>query len=553
MYHLFKRGIFKRTLCLLLVLSMVIFVPETEAKAASTPLAVGVDVSRWQGPINWNAVAASGVSFAFIKVGSTNSGIDPYFVQNMLGAQMAGIKTGVYIYSYAQNVEQAAAEAQFVLSAISNFAVSMPVVFDIEDKTQKGLPAAQLSMMANTFCAMVEAEGYYPMVYSSKSWFTSKLTGVLYDKWVAQWGAKCDILDASFWQFTETGRVGGVGGNIDMNYQYKDLSASIVNTGWVARKGFMYHYAGYKMQRGWTDIDGARYYLGTDGRMNVGWLPYEDSMYFLQANGVMAIGFLPIGTAMYCFGQDGKMLTGMQVLDGQQYYFQADGAMYVGMFFDGAHYMYFDVDGHMLKGLSVISGQNFYFDEYGYMHTGWVPMNGQMYLFSENGPMVYGWFNDGVYSYYLDEKDGHRVSGFRDVAGKRYYFDENGRMATGYLDLAGATYLFDATGAMLTGWYQNGTNRQFFGTDGTMTRGFSVINGQTYYFDMNGNMAVGFTNINGQTYLFGTDGAMVTGWFNDGVNSYFFNADGTRLENTTLNMDGNIFIFDPNGVAVLVG
>lgn len=553
MYQRIKK-VTKRVLCLVMVLFTLCTIPVTKVSAAGTPIAMGIDVSKWQGPINWNAVAASGVTFAFIKVGSTNSGLDPYFVQNMWGAQAAGIKTGVYIYSYAKNVEQAAAEAQFVLSAISNFKIMMPVVFDIEDKTQKSLSAAELSMIANTFCAMVEAEGYYPMVYGNKSWFTTKLTGVLYDKWVAQWGGSCDIPDAAFWQFTDHGVVGGVSGGVDMNYQFKDLSASIVDTGWVARHGAMYYYSGYKMQRGWTDIGEARYYLGADGRMHIGWLPFEDNMYFLQANGVMAVGFTPIGTSMYYFDTDGKMLTGMQTLNGLQYLFTPEGIMYVGMYYDGSHYMYFDVDGHMLKGLSVISGQNYYFDEYGYMHTGWVPINGQMFLFAENGPMCYGWYDDGVYRYYLSPLDGHRVSGWQDIEGARYFFDADGHMQIGYLEQNGATYLFGENGAMYTGWYQNGVSRQYFAADGTMAKGMTVIDGATYFFDEQGNMQVGWISIGASTYLFSMDGTMVAGgWFNDGVNNYYLNADGTRLENISIIIDGSMYLFDENGVSLLIG
>ena len=100
-----------RIICTLLAACMLCCVPTFSSEAAAA--AQGIDVSKYQGAINWQAVAQSGVSFAFIKVGSSKSGIDPYFNYNMLAAQQAGIKTGVYIYSYAKSVEEAAAEAQF--------------------------------------------------------------------------------------------------------------------------------------------------------------------------------------------------------------------------------------------------------------------------------------------------------------------------------------------------------------------------------------------------------------------------------------------------------
>ncbi|MBQ9438631.1 MAG: hypothetical protein IJU50_09910, partial [Lachnospiraceae bacterium] len=101
------------------------------AKAAVNPsqaIAVGIDVSKWQGAVDWNQVAASGVSFAFIKLGSSYSGIDPYFYYNIAGAQAAGIKTGAYLYSYAKSVEEAAAEAAMMVQVLDPLTVNMPVV-----------------------------------------------------------------------------------------------------------------------------------------------------------------------------------------------------------------------------------------------------------------------------------------------------------------------------------------------------------------------------------------------------------------------------------------
>ena len=142
-----------RIICALLAACMLCCAPAFPSEAAA--IEKGIDVSKYQGAINWQAVAQSGVSFAFIKVGSMKSGIDPYFNYNMLAAQQAGIKTGVYIYSYAKSVEEAAAEAQFVLNAIQNVQVSYPVVWDVEDNVQKSLSPETLSLMANTFCAMI--------------------------------------------------------------------------------------------------------------------------------------------------------------------------------------------------------------------------------------------------------------------------------------------------------------------------------------------------------------------------------------------------------------
>jgi len=202
-----------RILCILIAICILSSVPTFMTKAAVVE--TGIDVSKWQGAINWQEVAQSGVKFAFIRVGSTKKGIDEYFYYNMLAAQQAGIKTGVYIYSYATNVQEAAIEAQFVLDAIQNVQVSYPVVWDVEDNVHKTLSPETLSLMANTFCATLEAEGYYPMIYSSTSWYRDRIGPVFYDKWVAQWAEACEIPDAAVWQYSCKGRIPWIKGDVD--------------------------------------------------------------------------------------------------------------------------------------------------------------------------------------------------------------------------------------------------------------------------------------------------------------------------------------------------
>jgi len=496
-----------RIICALLAACMLCCAPAFPSEAAA--IEKGIDVSKYQGAINWQAVAQSGVSFAFIKVGSMKSGIDPYFNYNMLAAQQAGIKTGVYIYSYAKSVEEAAAEAQFVLNAIQNVQVSYPVVWDVEDNVHKSLSPEMLSLMANTFCATIEAEGYYPMVYSSANWYKDRIGPVFYDKWVAQWAAACDIPDAAVWQYTSKGSVPGINGNVDMDYALKDYSTSIVNTGWVPRKGFLYYYINYKMQRGWLDLGTAKYYLDPAGRMVTGWLPLEDSLYYLQPDGVMAVGFTPIGLGMYCFGADGKMLTGLQNLNGLCYYFAQDGAMYTGFLDFPEGKRFFSVDGHMFTGLNIVNNQYYYFDANGIMQTGWQTLGDQTFLFAADGSMVYGWFNDGVYSYYLSMADGHRSTGWQTIEGRTYFFDEAGHMMTGAVTLNGLSYLFAADGTMFTGWFNDGVSTKYYEADGHMAIGLTTINGSVYYFDINGNMQTGIVELDGIPYLFDVDGKML--------------------------------------------
>lgn len=499
-----------RIIGMLLAVCILAGIPTIHSDAAPA-IERGIDVSKWQGQINWPAVAQSGVSFAFIRVGSTKKGLDEYFYYNMLAAQQSGIKTGVYIYSYATNVQEAAIEAEFVLNAIQNVQVSFPVVWDVEDSVQKNLSPETLSLMANTFCAMIEAEGYYPMVYSNTTWFTTKIGPVFYDKWVAQWNTVCEVADAAVWQYTSKGSVPGINGNVDLDYALKDFSTSIVHTGWVPRKGFLYYYINYKMQRGWLDLGTAKYYLDPAGRMITGWLPLEDSLYYMHPDGVMAVGFTPIGLGMYYFGMDGKMLTGFQNINGLSYFFAADGAMYTGFLDMPDGRRFFSTDGHMLVGLDVIDNKYYYFDVNGIMQTGWQTIGAQTFLFAADGSMAYGWFNDGTYTYYLSMTDGHRVTGWQTIDGKTYFFDELGRMQTGAVTLAnGLSYLFAPDGVLYTGWFNDGATVKYYEADGHMAIGLVTINDSIYYFDINGNMQTGIVEIDGIPYIFDVDGRMIS-------------------------------------------
>ena len=159
-----KHKITTRILTLIMAI-MVLFQPVMKTRAALTAdraIAKGIDVSKYQELIDWKAVRADGHSFAFVRAG-TSTTPDPYFDLNMVGAAQAGVKTGVYIYSYALTPEEAAADAQNLLAMIAPHVVNMPVVIDIETDKQKKLTPEQLAAVANTFCSVIEAATSYPV------------------------------------------------------------------------------------------------------------------------------------------------------------------------------------------------------------------------------------------------------------------------------------------------------------------------------------------------------------------------------------------------------
>ena len=212
----FKRILVSAGLLLSLVVVLSLSpIASITSEAIGPEVAVGVDVSKYQGAINWQQVRNQGIRFAMIRVGTTNKGLDEQFVNNINGANAAGIRTGIYIYSYATNPEQAAAEANLVLSWIAPYTVSFPIAIDIEDSCQKGLNAAQLQAIADTFCGIINAAGYEPMVYSSRNWFLGRMPSVASAKWVAQYNTFCDYPgDYAMWQSSSHGSYAGIPGRV---------------------------------------------------------------------------------------------------------------------------------------------------------------------------------------------------------------------------------------------------------------------------------------------------------------------------------------------------
>ena len=314
------------------------------AVGAGSSIAKGIDVSKHNLAIDWGQVPSSGVSFVFIKAGSTNSGVDPYFDANMRGANAAGLKTGVYLYSYATNAEQARNEANLLIEWIGNYTVNYPVVYDVEDASQKNLSQAQLQEIINTFCSTIEAHGYYPVVYSNKNMFVNKIGNIGYDKWVAQYADALEYNGAAFWQNTSHGSVAGIPTRVDMNYQFKDYSSIIIADGFATRGEQKVFYANYRMQRScWVGWEDRKYHLDENGFVQKGcWFEDETGRYFLATKDGHALREdVTIQGAEYYFDENAVMQTGLVLRpDGNTYYYDATGALQknVTITIDGVSY-----------------------------------------------------------------------------------------------------------------------------------------------------------------------------------------------------------------------
>lgn len=198
----------------------------------------GIDVSRYQGSIDFNKVKASGVEFVMMRCGTgynQKACKDVKFETYYKQAKAAGLKVGTYFYSYAATENQARLEASWVLNWIKDKQFEYPVVFDMEERSVAKLGRTKVSAIATAFCSLVEKAGYYVSIYSSKSWIESYYTADVlkkYDLWVAQWASKCTYTGGyGMWQYTSDGSVPGISGRVDCDIAYKNYPAIIKKAG----------------------------------------------------------------------------------------------------------------------------------------------------------------------------------------------------------------------------------------------------------------------------------------------------------------------------------
>ena len=219
-------------------------------------VARGVDVSNFQGTIDWNQVKAAGIEFAILKVGPVYGKPDSTFERNATECERLGIPYGVYYYSYARSVADANKEADRTLAWLGGHHPSLPVYYDLEDNyilQDPNFSKDKLAQIAQTFCNRMEAVGFKSGIYANLNWFNNYLNSPSlsgYDHWVAQYNWRCDYAGSySFWQYSSSGNVPGVNGRCDMNYCFNgsflnvddgkmhiQYEAHVSNIGWMSSK-----------------------------------------------------------------------------------------------------------------------------------------------------------------------------------------------------------------------------------------------------------------------------------------------------------------------------
>lgn len=198
---------------------------------------VGVDVSDHQGAIDWQAVATDGIDFAFVRAGSrgyTEGGMipDERFVENIDGAQAAGLDTGAYFFSQAISTEEAIEEAEYVLSQLDGRTLDMPIAYDHESVSStegraNGIDTETITACAVAFCERIEAAGYSTIIYGNAGDLSRYDRSALGNR--AVWFAEYDVtaptaqFDFVIWQYTNAGQVAGISTSVDLNLRFTDM------------------------------------------------------------------------------------------------------------------------------------------------------------------------------------------------------------------------------------------------------------------------------------------------------------------------------------------
>ena len=191
----------------------------------------GIDVSKWNGSIDWKAVKNSGIEYVIIRCGyrGSSQGMlieDPKYQTNIKGATEAGLKVGVYFFTQAISEAEAVEEASMVLEQVKNYHITYPIFLDVEPSGGRadGIDKDTRTAVCKAFCQTIQSAGYTAGIYANKTWLETKMDAnalSAYKIWLAQYaatptyGGRYDM-----WQYQATGKVSGISGDVDMNWSY---------------------------------------------------------------------------------------------------------------------------------------------------------------------------------------------------------------------------------------------------------------------------------------------------------------------------------------------
>ena len=428
----------------------------------------GIDVSEWQGDIDWASVANSDMEFAFIRIAYRGYGAgiiyeDSKAYQNIRGALDAGLNVGVYIYSQAINAEEAIAEADKALDILKKAGVgpeslALPVIIDVEfaddgseycGRLYEAYLKGEMSRATRTdvtlaFLNRIKSAGYDAGIYAGSwvlsTWHDMSRIENKYKVWIAAWLDECPYEGRyDFWQYSASGSVPGIIGTADLDVWYDSPGIhGEIDGSWRYQDGKWYYYtATGELKKWWLLKGGEWYYLGADGAMKHGWHKVDNTWYYFGSpgdsnTGAMAIGWRNISGRWYYFGFDGPMKRGWQKVDDEWYYLGSGDNTDTGA---------------MATGWNQIDGKWYYFGSNGVMKRGWHKVDGKWYYMHSYGVMASNEYVDG----YWFNRNGswtypHRAT-WRGGEGRWWYGDDSGWYAkNATYKINGVDYIFDASG-----------------------------------------------------------------------------------------------------------
>ena len=199
------------------------------SKYKSDDTKVGIDVSAWQGDIDFERVKEAGVEFAILRVGSKTGEnkeyfVDSKFIQNIEGFNKVGIPVGLYFYSYSENKKESIMDAKWIIEQIKDYKVDLPIAYDWENWSKYNsyhLSLYNLSNNAKVFLDTLKKSGYDGILYSSKSYLEGLWMDIGYPTWLAHYTSETNYEgEYTFWQFCSNGVVDGINGDVDLDVMY---------------------------------------------------------------------------------------------------------------------------------------------------------------------------------------------------------------------------------------------------------------------------------------------------------------------------------------------
>lgn len=198
----------------------------------------GIDISQWQTNVDYSKLKKQGIEFAIIRCGYGRASTqkDNQFENHYKGLKKEGIKIGVYLYSYANCIQDGTLEAQNVLNFIKGKELDLPIFYDLEDKTTLALGRNNITEVAKKFCKVIQNAGYNVGIYANLNWFINyiNLSSIKKDYpqcyvWLAQWEVETPTanFEYDFWQYTSKGKLDGISGNVDMDYEIRSTVENV--------------------------------------------------------------------------------------------------------------------------------------------------------------------------------------------------------------------------------------------------------------------------------------------------------------------------------------